>query len=147
MRNSAPHDIELCRTISTEFKSRSTGPISWFNFISRSTYLVWILFQFRQSDRIRFIIIQRLLAHNNIDHYRRDLRIVNAIKKLCRGNISWARGPAELKLNWAGRAQAILSPLWAEPGHFFVARFEHWFELKINFGPFQEYSRFVLFPS
>jgi hypothetical protein len=31
--------------------------------------------------------------------------------------------------------------------HFFEARFEPWFELKIHFGPFQEYSRFVLFPN
>jgi hypothetical protein len=95
MRNSALHDIELCRTISTEFKYRSTCLISWFNFRSRSTYFVWILFQFCQSDRIRFIIIQRLFAHNNIDHYRSDLRILyarkNSVKEISLGPGSgWA---------------------------------------------------------
>ncbi len=84
MRNSAPHDIELCRTISTEFNYRSLCLISLFNFRSRSTYLLWILFQFRQSDRIRFIIIQQLFAHNNIDHYRSDLRILYARKNSVR---------------------------------------------------------------
>jgi hypothetical protein len=101
MRNSAPHDIELCRTISAESKYRSTCLISWFNFRSRSTYLVWILFQFRQSDRIRFIIIQQLFAHNNIDHYRSDLRILYA-RKNSLNEISLGPGP--------GRAGHLKSP-------------------------------------
>jgi hypothetical protein len=32
-------------------------------------------------------------------------------------------------LNRAGRAQGILGPRWAGPGHFFVARFEPWSEI------------------
>ncbi len=54
-------------------------------------------------------------------------------KKLCKGNISWVLagplkiigpGRAELKLNRVGWVQGIIGPLWAGPGHFFVARFE-----------------------
>jgi hypothetical protein len=66
---------------------------------------------------MRFIIIQRLFAH--------AMLIITAVifefymrKKLCRRNISWARaGPsrAELKLNWVGRAQGILGPLFCGP--------------------------------
>jgi hypothetical protein len=116
MRNSVTHDIELCRTICTESKYRSTCLISWFNFRSRSTYLLWILFQFRKSDRIRFIIIQRLFAHNNINYYRSDLRILYSSKNSVK-EISLGLGPgrAELKLNRAGRAQGILGPLFCSP--------------------------------
>jgi hypothetical protein len=112
MRNSAPHDIGLCKTISTEFKYRSTCLIFWFNFGSRSTYLIWILFQFRQSERIRFIIIQRLFAHNDVNH-RSELPILyarkNSVKEISLGPRS---GWAKVESGRAGSRNTRATFLW-----------------------------------